>query len=92
MRKLFLISLLLGTACGVQRQYEYYPMTITDLNLTSNNHPHGFGKSECFTCHLPSNIHMVNRLGAPSFSLARPLVEQQGLASCSGCHGTNGVQ
>ena len=87
----FVLFLVLLSACGVQRQYESYPMTITDLTITTQNHPHGYGKSECFTCHLPSNIHNVDRIGAPSFAIAKTLVEQQGLNSCTGCHGTNGV-
>lgn len=78
--------------CGSQRQYEVYQMTLSDLQVNSYNHPHGYGKSECFACHIPSNIHNTDRLGAPSFPLAKALVEQQGLASCSGCHGANGVQ
>lgn len=87
---LFFVILFLA-GCGVQRQYESYPMTLADLTITTQNHPHGYGKSECFACHLPSNIHNVDRIGAPSFAIAKTLVTQQGLASCAGCHGTNGV-
>lgn len=79
--------------CGEQyRQTEDYGLrTSADLTLTENNHPHGFGQTECFVCHNPGNIHNVNRLGDSSFSLAKDLVNARGLQSCSGCHGRNGV-
>lgn len=82
--------LLLG--CSVERQPERYPLvTLNDLNLSSENHPHGYGHPECFLCHLPHNLHQEDRLHAPSFGLARDLVSQEGVACCSGCHGANGI-
>ena len=78
--------------CGAERQTEDYHLeSAADLSLTAEKHPHGYTRSECFACHLPQNIHLVDHLGAPSFPLARSLVEAQGLASCSGCHGANGI-
>lgn len=90
----FVVTVVLAsiTACGVEKQYEDYKLTTaSDISLSSQNHPHGFGKSECFFCHNVNNIHQVDRLNIPSFSLARPYVQQSGLASCVGCHGSNGV-
>lgn len=87
---LFIILFVCGS-CSVERQYDNYSMTQADLTLTANNHPHGYTRSQCFSCHLPQNIHQVDRVGAPSFAYARSLVESQGLNSCSGCHGYNGV-
>ncbi len=94
MKALALLSplFLIMISCGVQRQPENYQLEgIADLNLTAVNHPHGYTRTECFVCHLPQNIHLVDHLGAPSFGLARPLVEAQGLLSCRGCHGSNGL-
>lgn len=88
---LLMISVL--TACSVERQTEdYHFQTTADLNLTSANHVHGYTRTECFSCHLPQNIHQVDRLGAPNFNLAQPSVEAYGLSSCRGCHGKNGVE
>lgn len=87
---LLLITLLL-CSCGVERQYEdYHLQSSTDLILTQQNHSHGYAKAQCFMCHNISNIHKVNRINAPNFDIAQPLVLQSGLASCSGCHGSNG--
>lgn len=86
------ILLLVISACSVKRQTEDYNMqTVADLTLTPDNHPHGYTRSQCFMCHLPNNIHQVDRIGAPSFSLAKPLVDQYGLSICASCHGSNGV-
>lgn len=87
------IFLIIGmSACQVERQYENDNMLSTaDLTLTASNHPHGYTRKECFMCHLPQNIHQVDRLGAPSFPSARPLVEQHGITICAACHGSNGV-
>lgn len=88
---LFFVPGFLG--CSVTRQLEHYPLaTSSDIILTAENHPHGYGHSQCFLCHLPNNIHQEDRLHLPSFGLARDLVSQDGIASCSGCHGGNGVQ
>ena len=92
-RTIIAVILLLTVSCGrTERQTEDYGIkSLDDLTLRSENHPHGYGKSECFFCHLPNAIHRVNRLNAPSFSIANDLVRQSGLLSCSGCHGSNGV-
>lgn len=84
---LFFIS-----ACDTSRQYEEYQIkTEADLTLSSDNHPHGYQKTECFLCHHPENIHQVNRLGLLSFDYAQTLVRDSGLRSCQGCHGKNGA-
>lgn len=92
MKNYVLLFLVICCGCAANRQSEQYTISnIADLNLTSDNHPHGYTKTECFSCHLPQNIHQVDRIHAPSFALAQSLVDQYGLASCSGCHGTNGI-
>lgn len=93
-KKIILFSVIVFTlmGCESQEQFENYNFDQNSpLQLTATNHPHGFQKTSCFSCHLPQNIHQVDRLGDPSFAFAKTLVEQKGLLSCSGCHGTNGV-
>lgn len=87
-----LLMIFVLNSCAAERQTENYTFAGSNpLTLTSSNHPHGFEKSSCFQCHLPQNIHQVDHLKDPSFSMANSYVEQKGLSSCSGCHGNNGV-
>ena len=88
------VFVLAVSGCGgdPEKQYENYNLqNSSSLTLTALNHPHGYEKSSCFACHLEQNIHQVDRIGDPSFQFARTLVEQNGLSSCAGCHGKNGV-
>ncbi len=64
------------------------------LVLVEEEHPAGWGRPDCFTCHEIRDIHTVNRTGIPDLDLGavRAVVDQQGLASCPQCHGSNGVQ
>ena len=91
MRLCILVLLLMGCADQNRQTEDYSLKTSGDLNLTEASHPHGYRQTSCFVCHNPSNIHNIDRLGSASFGLAKGLVEQRGLASCSGCHGSNGV-
>jgi hypothetical protein len=76
--------------CGSGNDYESYS-SIKDgvaTQLLPSNHPHGYGKTDCFQCHTARNIHVG---ATPQTALARSLVEQSGIQSCRGCHGSNGV-
>jgi hypothetical protein len=61
--------------------------------LTRAEHPDGWGKRECFTCHPVEEIHRTDRSGLGVLPLEdiRALVAERGLASCELCHGKNGV-
>lgn len=61
--------------------------------LTREEHPDGWAKSECFTCHPVEEIHRTDRSGTGVLLLEdiRALVSQRGLESCPLCHGNNGV-
>jgi hypothetical protein len=61
--------------------------------LTREEHPTGWGRSECFLCHPVDEIHHVDRSGTGTVPLddIRLLVAREGLASCHLCHGDNGV-
>jgi cytochrome c553 len=64
------------------------------LILVEEEHTTGWGRPDCFSCHYVGNIHIVNRTGLADLDLAavRAVVQSEGLASCSQCHGDNGVQ
>ena len=63
------------------------------LVLVMEEHPTGWSRPDCFTCHEFRNIHTVNRTGLPDLDLAeiRDVVREQGEESCVQCHGGNGV-
>ncbi len=65
------------------------------LVLVQSEHPTGWSRPDCFGCHNVNNIHTVNRTGLPNdvadLAGVRAIVQNQGLASCSQCHGDNGV-
>ena len=76
--------------CDAERKYEDYNLPDENaLTLTQDNHPHGFGQTECFYCHVKANIHEVDRLRSALFPLAKSLVEEEGIHACSTCHGNN---
>ncbi|HXG30844.1 MAG TPA: hypothetical protein VNK81_04295 [Thermodesulfobacteriota bacterium] len=62
------------------------------LVLTQEEHPDGWGRSDCFACHPITEIHRVDRTGGllPLEDIQR-FVNQEGLDSCPICHGDNGV-
>ena len=60
--------------------------------LTQTDHPSGWGEANCFLCHNKDNIHQTDRSGTGlNLEAIRSLTETDGLESCSGCHGTNGL-
>ncbi len=63
-------------------------------HLTREEHPEGWGRTECFLCHPVEEIHQVDRSGTGVLPLAdiRRLVDRDGLESCHLCHGDNGVE
>lgn len=63
------------------------------LILTEEEHPDGFGREDCFTCHPLAVIHQEDRTGTGILDLEdiQDFVEQEGLDSCVVCHGDNGV-
>ena len=61
--------------------------------LTEEEHPDGWGRSDCFVCHPIYEIHRVDRTGTGVLPLKdiQKLVEEEGLDGCPLCHGDNGV-
>jgi len=66
------------------------------LVLLEEEHPTGWSRPDCFACHEVRNIHTINRTGLPDeqadLAGVRAIVREQGEASCSLCHGDNGVE
>lgn len=64
------------------------------LILTIEEHPDGWGRSDCFVCHPIAAIHIVDRTDGEfpiPIEIIQEIVEEGGLDSCPGCHGDNGV-
>jgi len=74
------------------------------LIVLEEEHPTGWGRPDCQTCHEVRNSHTVNRTGlancedVPSgtdcidLNAIQSIIRQQGEQSCPLCHGDNGVQ
>lgn len=63
------------------------------ITLTQAEHPVGWGKANCFECHMTENMHQTDRTGTGlNLQAIQDLTREQGLASCPICHGTNGVE
>jgi hypothetical protein len=94
---LFVILALAGCGSDASNSGENYGNILNSpagLILVQEEHEAGWGRSECFSCHVNSNIHIVNRTGDPTLDLGaiQDLVAAEGTASCPLCHGNNGVQ
>ena len=61
--------------------------------LTEENHPDGWMREDCFTCHPLEVIHQEDRSGTGSIPIdeIQEFVLMEGQASCPICHGFNGV-
>jgi hypothetical protein len=97
MKKLLLFLFLLGLLCcvsedkGGQNFGDIFD-TPEGTVLTLEEHPDGWGRSDCFVCHPIFEIHRVDRTGAGlNLKAIREFVEEEGLDSCPLCHGDNGV-
>jgi hypothetical protein len=63
------------------------------LILTEEEHPSGWKREDCFTCHPLNVIHQEDRteLGVLPLEDIQEFVIQEGPDSCVICHGDNGV-
>ena len=89
---LFILSALclFALSCGIESGYEDYNInSIPQLNRT--NHPHGYGRRNCFYCHVNRNIHQVDRINSHQITNARRMTKTLGISACYQCHGQNGV-
>jgi hypothetical protein len=93
-----LVLALVGCGSDAGPQSENYGNLLASpegLVLVESEHPTGWTRPDCFACHSVNNIHEVNRTGLPDdvadLKGVRQIVRNQGEASCSQCHGDNGV-
>lgn len=93
-----LMPLVLFSSCGDYNaingeDYGNITTSPSSLVLTESEHGTGWGNADCLLCHSTENIHQVNRTGLNlDMEAIREIVEQRGQASCTGCHGDNGVE
>jgi hypothetical protein len=94
------VLLLTITGCGsesapMSEDYGNLLASPAGLVIVQEEHPTGWTRPDCFSCHDVNNIHQVNRTGlsdaAADLAGVRTIVNNQGLASCPLCHGNNGV-
>jgi hypothetical protein len=88
-----------GCGSGPRTQSENYGNILASpegLVLVESEHPTGWMRPDCFTCHNVNNIHQINRTGLPDDVVdlkgVRSIVNHEGESSCPMCHGDNGVQ
>jgi hypothetical protein len=93
------LALLAGCGSGTGPQSENYGNILASpdgLVLVEQEHPTGWMRPDCFTCHNVNNMHQVNRTGLPDAEVdlagIRAIIQNEGLSSCAQCHGDNGVQ
>jgi len=93
------LSLSVVTGCGNESDLEsadYGNLLASPAGLVvvEQEHPDGWGRPDCFTCHAMNNMHVQNRTGVEDFDMEeiRALILAEGEASCEQCHGNNGVE
>jgi hypothetical protein len=74
------------------------------LLVLEEEHPTGFGRADCQTCHEVRNSHFENRTGLANcqdvasgtdcidLDQINEIIRQQGEQSCMQCHGDNGAR
>lgn len=62
--------------------------------LTEEDHPDGWMREDCYTCHPLAVIHQEDRSGTGLLPIEdiQEFVLAEGLASCPICHGFNGIE
>lgn len=90
---LFLAVLMVG-CMDEPRQYENYgdiTAGVGGIAITSQaEHPYGWGRSDCLSCHNTLNIHKNPNSTIDENAIIQ-LVKQNGVRYCLTCHGPNGV-
>jgi hypothetical protein len=89
---LFLAGLLF-IACGDPQDLSEEMSTPPPIEylLTAENHPDGYGLSECLFCHPIFKIHQKASNPDVDLEQIRKMVDQLGQDSCMFCHGRNGT-
>jgi hypothetical protein len=105
---LALAALLFVAGCGSggEQDGENYGNLLDSpggLLVLEIEHPTGFGRPDCFTCHEVRNSHIENRTGLANcqdvpdgtacidLDEIQAIIKSGGEQSCMQCHGDNGV-
>jgi hypothetical protein len=98
--------LLVGCGSSGSEQSDNYGNLLASpggLIVLEEEHPTGWMRADCFTCHQVNNMHVRNRTdlpnckdvpeGTPCIDLneIQSIIRNGGEASCMLCHGDNGV-
>jgi len=62
------------------------------LQLTSSEHPEGWGHPECFACHSAAASHREGCTPDVDYEALWDFVDAEGEDCCVDCHGDNGVE
>ena len=87
-----MILALLLAACGAEdpcAERRDLTMTPGGLDLTAEEHPTGWGHSDCFLCHQRWKVHSDDCIDGVAIDTAA-IVAETG-EDCVACHGANGV-
>lgn len=85
--------LLLLLACANETTCPDGSMTASEegLVVTEGEHPDGWGREDCETCHSEAALHRHACTPSVDMEELRTRVEEDGYTSCVECHGENGV-
>ena len=63
------------------------------LTLVQEEHPLGWGRTDCFECHQIFNIHHTACIGIDGVDVSaiNAQIDVRDTSTCVACHGTNGV-
>lgn len=59
--------------------------------VTEDEHPTGWGQEDCAACHAFPALHRMNCTPEVDLVEVQDRVDADGVASCSECHGWNGL-
>lgn len=77
--------------CGSECPDGDLTTTSGGLSLTEAEHPDGWGNPDCVSCHALAALHRTSCAEDVNLAEVRDIVATDGVASCSACHGDNGV-
>lgn len=86
------LALVVGVACA-DDPCPRGSMVDSDQGLivSEQEHPTGWGAEDCSECHAFATLHQLDCTPNVDWPDVDAMVADHGVASCSACHGDNGV-
>lgn len=81
----------LTAGCGTECDRGDMLASPEGLLVTADEHPDGWGRTECDECHALEVVHRSSCTEGVDLAAVRARVDDEGLESCAGCHGDNGA-